>query len=334
MILVDSVFINNGGGKVLLDYLVHVFENRNLEVYYLFDKRCKGFYLNIPEERKCFIGASLFARIKFYKANQYKFSKILCFGNIPPLFSINAKVFTYFHQPLYLNISEEYSFFEKIKFKLKVLVIKFSLKNSDYWFVQSNLLKSNLVKKFGMPDEEVFVLPFFPQYSEVIAEKREIKSYLYVSNASPHKNHYRLISAFCSFYDKHKYGKLILTVSEKYKSIYKFIVEKQNLGFPIINIGFVSREELRKQYLASEFLIFPSLAESFGLGLIEGIQCGCKVIGADLPYTYEVCSPTLVFDPMDEESLFLAFENSGKGNLKDSSPEIYDRINDLLTFFE
>ena len=53
------------------------------------------------------------------------------------------------------------------------------------------------------------------------------------------------------------------------------------------------RLTLQKEYLSSEFLMFPSLTESFGLGLIEAIECGCKVIGADLPYTYEVCEPHL-----------------------------------------
>jgi glycosyltransferase involved in cell wall biosynthesis len=105
---------------------------------------------------------------------------------------------------------------------------------------------------------------------------------------------------------------------------------KKNMGYPITNIGFVGRTELQKAYLSSEFLIFPSLAESFGLGLIEAIECGCKVIGADLPYTYEVCEPSIIFNPTDDESFFEAFESSMKEDIKISIPKIGNNINELI----
>ena len=81
-------------------------------------------------------------------------------------------------------------------------------------------------------------------------------------------------------------------------------------------------------------MIFPSLAESFGLGLIEAIECGCKVIGADLPYTYEVCEPSIVFDPMDDESIFEAFEKSLDDAVKTSSPKIRNNINELINILQ
>ena len=39
MILIDALYINNGGGKVLLDYLVEHLEVTNLPIYYLLDKQ-------------------------------------------------------------------------------------------------------------------------------------------------------------------------------------------------------------------------------------------------------------------------------------------------------
>lgn len=37
MILLDSMFItNNGGGKILLDYVISKFESENLNIFYLF----------------------------------------------------------------------------------------------------------------------------------------------------------------------------------------------------------------------------------------------------------------------------------------------------------
>ena len=104
MILVDAVFVNNGGGKVLLDYLVQTIEENGLDVFYLFDKR----NLNDPKftslKHKKFINGTFYSKIKFYYSNKLKFNKIICFGNMPPLKKMNAVVYTYFQQKLFLEI--------------------------------------------------------------------------------------------------------------------------------------------------------------------------------------------------------------------------------------
>jgi hypothetical protein len=39
MILIDALYINNSGGKVLLDYLIEELEKTDKEVFYLLDER-------------------------------------------------------------------------------------------------------------------------------------------------------------------------------------------------------------------------------------------------------------------------------------------------------
>ena len=128
-------------------------------------------------------------------------------------------------------------------------------------------------------------------------------SFLYVSNSSPHKNHYKLIESFCLAYDEVYKGKLTVTVPDTDVNLCEFIQKKIDLGYPIKNVGFIDREKLTELYLSHEYLIFPSLAESFGLGLAEAIDGGCKIIASDLSYTYEVCEPSLVFDPISIDSI-------------------------------
>ncbi|MEX0995997.1 MAG: glycosyltransferase [Flavobacteriaceae bacterium] len=334
MILLDALYVNSGGAKILLDYLVKEIEKNNLEVFYLFDERCNESYHEISCDRKIYLKSSFFERYKFYLNNKYRFKKALCFGNLPPNIKLRAKVFTYFHQPMYLNIPKDFSFKDRIKFKLKIKVLKLIAKNTDYWITQSHLIKEKLHQKFHFKNENIKILPFYPQFGNFEEQVRERFTYLYVSTASPHKNHSRLLKAFCHFYDKYNLGKLIVTVEEEYQSINNMIKEKQKLGYPIKNIGFVGRDELQKNYLSSEFLIFPSLTESFGLGLIEAIECGCKVIGADLPYTYEVCEPSIVFNPLDDESFLKAFENSLNEDVKNSIPRIKNNIYELINILK
>lgn len=330
MILIDAIYINNGGGKILLDYLISTIEESNIEVFYLLDERVKNKHSSITHDNLLFLKGGMIRRHKFYLENRFRFSKVLCFGNLPPTVRLNIEVYTYFHQPMYLNIPKEFSLKERIKFNLKIAILILTARNTDFWIVQSKLIKDKLNQKFSFGSENIKELPFYPQFSSINEFIREKSTYIYVSNANPHKNHSRLIDVFCLFFDKYNKGKLILTVNNDYPKIVDMIVDKQKMGYPITNIGFVGRVELQKAYLSCEFLIFPSLAESFGLGLIEAIESGCKVIGADLSYTYEVCEPSIVFNPLDNKSFLQAFENSLNNNVKKSIPKIRNNIKELI----
>lgn len=334
-ILIDAIYINNSGGKVLLDYLIKCLEKTDGNFIYLFDKRIINNHPSIKSSNQIiYLKASFYLRYKFYRKNRNSFTRVLCFGNLPPNIELSAEVYTYFHQPMFLNIPKEFSIIEQIKFHIKISILKLIAKKTNYWIVQSNFVKDELIKKYKIKHTKIKILPFYPQFEDTIATIKEKYTYFYVSNASPHKNHKKLIEVFCRFYDKHKLGTLILTINDDNKSILELIKLKIKLKYPIKNIGFIGREELKKYYLNSEFLVFPSLTESFGLGLIEAIESGCKIIGADLPYTYEVCEPSIVFNPIDDESFLDAFEFSLKENVKESIPKIKNNINELINILQ
>ena len=67
MILIDALYINNSGGKVLLDYLIDSLEDTNEEFFYLLDKRIEGNTPKIKEKNNVlYIKANLYNRYKFY----------------------------------------------------------------------------------------------------------------------------------------------------------------------------------------------------------------------------------------------------------------------------
>ena len=142
------------------------------------------------------------------------------------------------------------------------------------------------------------------------------------------------IEAFCNFYDKYKIGKLTLTVSEKFNEIKKLIDSKIQQEYPIENLGYVSQDVLIKSYIQSEFVIFPSTSESFGLGLIEGIEFECKIISADLPYTYAVCEPSIVFNPLSIESIEKSFDLAIHNNVKNSILKTKNSISELISLLK
>lgn len=317
MLLVDSVFINNGGGLVLLRHLVDYLESKFQNVFYLFDSRAEVYFKNFPDLRKKYISNSLMERHFFYQKNKDKFDKVICFGNLPPTIRLKAKALVYFHQPLFLEIPQGFSFKNKFIYAIKQNILNYIKNNADIWLVQSENVKLEFSKKYlSGRAEKIVKLPFYPELNfSGYTVNRAMDSFLYVSNSSPHKNHYRLIESFCLAYDEVHKGSLTVTVPDTDSNLCAFIQQKIDVGYPIKNVGFIDREKLTELYLGHEYFIFPSLAESFGLGLAEAIDGGCKIIASDLSYTYEVCEPSLVFDPISVASIQAAIVTAIKNEL-------------------
>lgn len=332
MLLVDAVYINNGGGLVLLKYLIDFFEKKSLDVFYLLDLRVENCFNNIPANRKGFISNSILERHFFYNENKNKFNKVFCFGNLPPTIRLKSKVFVYFHQPLFLNIPKNFSFKNKFTYCTKQIFLNFFKNNADYWLVQSNYIANGFSCKYlSKSNEKIIIAPFYPPLDFCkFTQKRVPGSFLYVSNSSPHKNYYKLIESFCLAYDELQKGSLTITVPNSDLNLCEVIQKKIDLHYPIKNVGFIDREKLTELYLSHEYLIFPSLAESFGLGLVEAIDGGCKIIAADLSYTYEVCEPSLVFNPYSVESIKNAIVTAVQNELPYAQKLIENDISKIM----
>jgi glycosyltransferase involved in cell wall biosynthesis len=332
MILLDAIYINNSGGKILLDYLIIELEKLNLEIVYLLDERIKSNHPEIVRNKVIYQNKSFTERFKFYRKNKNSFKSVLCFGNIPPFVKPNAIVFTYFHQALFLKQNNTYSLYSKQLFKIKSWVINLFKSNTNFWIVQTNYIKNELANKFKLDLVIIKTLPFFevPDLTPKKFERKEF-SFAFVSSAYSHKNHINLINAFKKFYDKHKIGKLILTVDKQFESVYQLIEKTKKNGYPIENVGFVSKHVVYQIYNKSKFCVYPSLSESFGLGLIEAYECGCKLLCADLNYTHQIIEPSVLFNPKDVDSIFQALEQTLDSNMNDSQLKVKNNINEIIT---
>ena len=331
MILLDSLYINVSGGKVLLDYLVKNIENNNINCFYLFDERCRGDYKFVPNERKVFLEGSLIKRHRFYVDNKSKFYKVFCFGNLPPTVRMKVPVITYFHQLKFLDVPKSVSIFNKLKIDLKTFILSSINSNTNIWLVQSEIIKRRLAAKYRIDTEDIQIMPFYPPIkSSKMDYKRRKDGFVYISNGGDHKNHFNLIEAFCLYFDETQKGVLHITINENFPELLKLISNKKEEGYPIVNHGFIDRDELLEIYQSNAYLVYPSLAESFGLGLVEAIENGCNVIGADLPYTYAVCNPSLTFDPFDVNDIKRALVVSQQDNVKQTEQLLFNQIDELI----
>ena len=118
-------------------------------------------------------------------------------------------------------------------------------------------------------------------------------------------------------YYPHKNHKIIGLVQKE--SNYNHLVERITLTIrydecSLINsnsisfLGRISASECMNEYARADALFFPSIAESYGLPLVEAMLLGMPVICSDLPYAHDLCGKEAIyFDPEKASSVIEAF---------------------------
>ncbi|MBN1131034.1 MAG: glycosyltransferase family 4 protein, partial [Chitinispirillaceae bacterium] len=68
----------------------------------------------------------------------------------------------------------------------------------------------------------------------------------------------------------------------------------------IHHLGFISEEELKREYLTCKALVYPSLYEGFGMPVLEALSLDCMVLTSKNTVMQEICGDAaLYFDPYD-----------------------------------
>lgn len=304
MTLIDATYINETGGKTLLNYLIDRLIKKGLEkkFYFLLDNRLKLNYLKINFE---FIEASEKKRLKFYKKTNIKFSKVFCFANVPPPLKLNIETYIYFHNDLLIDLKQTgFSLFKKSAFFIKRLYIKQKDRVNYKWIVQTELIKEKLNNRIVNEISRIRVIPFYFDDFKELKNDEQTNSFLYVSGFLSHKNHDRLIKAFVIAAENYKeniFLNFTLKSEDFIHLMNPFIKIPSNLI--IENLGVLDLEQINLAYEKNQNLIFPSLKESFGLPLIEATLKNLNVITSNLDYVNYVIEPSLSFNPMDIEDI-------------------------------
>ena len=329
MVLVDAMYINSGGGKVLLDVLIEELENKQIDVFYLLDSRLEDQPGYESLKNVAFEKASLYKRHLFYRHNKKKFSRVLCFANLPPTLRMDCEVYTFFQNVLLFETGRN-SFLNR----LKGYIIKYFNKNSDFWIVQTEVVKDIVVSKLGS-HIDVLVLPFFSESRVFLKSKDtnlESLNFLYVSSGEIHKNHKKLFAAFGRFNVLFPNATLTVTIEDKYDKLIRLIDFYKRKNVKIVNFGF--KDSIDQIYGEADICIYPSLAESFGLGLIEAAQAKLPIICSNLPYALEAVFPASTFNPNCENSIFSCLCDFKSYHNKPSEIKTNNSINKIINLLK
>ena len=232
---------------------------------------------------------------------------IFCFHGLPPLLP-NRGVVTVFLQNIhYFGHTSLRNFSLRVASRIKLercISGLFRYRVSKY-IVQTESMKLLLLEWYRSGVGKILPLPLveiWPFINNSIPTCEDTTDayydFIYIADGAAHKNHVRLLDAWIELSKSDIRPSLCLTLGPRdYKLVnyINFVSKKYRLN--IINIGCVEHFQVLSLYQRAGALIFPSLAESFGLPLMEARNAGLHIIAPELDYVRDICSPTYTFDP-------------------------------------
>lgn len=330
-ILIDALHICMGGGLMILNYLINNLVNRKVDFVLLKDIRCPKLQSEDKINNIEVLPSSFKSRYNYYRLHKDDFRTVLCFGNIPPYIKLDVPVHTYMHNVSLLKIPKDYSFRRKAMAYIKKVILIHYRKNTSNWIVQTSNTRNLVDSILKRPEQKVFEYPFFHIPKELhdnSVEKK--KDYVFIGDYTNAKGHEYLVEAWGKLSRLGMNPTLHLTVSDP--TFRQYIKAAQAKGANIVNHGLIPFDEVISLYHKSKAIIYPSLNESLGLGIIEAMAAGCDVIGCDLPYLHSVCMPSETFAPCNSQQIADAVIKYEKGLSPITQPLIRDKINEFISY--
>lgn len=304
MILLDGLFVNKGGGAVIFRYLMDTIlagPHRD-KFFFLLDPRfvrpdtLTTNYTVIPNK--------ISARIKFFKLHKDDYKAVLCFANTPPPVKMSARAYTYFHNQKLLEAPSN-------KFKkmfvsqyVKYLYVKLYNRNTDKYIVQTPHMVEMLADVGLKKTSDILTIPFYDSSRYAGGGKpfaeRVKDEFVFISNPTPQKNYPNLLNAWEHLLQNGHTPVLHVTIDDTAPDLTERVRQLNERGARIVNHVYLDPREL---YFNCQWLIFPSLMESFGLPLIEAAESGMKILASELPFVYDVIKPSLTFDQNDPAAI-------------------------------
>ncbi len=310
-ILLSAFGIHSGGGLVLLKAL-DIAMSDDLK-FAMLDNRLQSEEIfsnhkaRITYVRKSFLARFISILLLVKKASPEDI--LFCFNSLPPLWRPICRVIIFVQAPHFANMHQgvQYTPLTALRIWIERQWFKLGIKNCGEIWVQTLSMAEAL--RLQYPSVNIRVMPFVDndlanKVSETNVEQNEVKcdsskyTFFYPADAVGHKNHVNLLRAWVLLKKQGYYPKLLLTLVED-----EVIQISEQAGVvmdsidSIKNIGRISRSDVLRYMASSSAMLFPSLAETFGLPMLEARSQGVTIIASERDFVRDVCSPTETFDP-------------------------------------
>jgi glycosyltransferase involved in cell wall biosynthesis len=202
-----------------------------------------------------------------------------------------------------------------IRGELKWQIQKMSLKQSSYIITDSIASKNDIERIIGFPKNKISVVYLAPHPRFVSQTKQKIiknkETYhlpdtylLYVGDVNWNKNIPSLLRAVSTLsVPLVLVGKAFLENDSQEIQEINTVIDEEHMNDRIYKLGFVPDEDLPAIYSGAEITVVPSIAEGFGLPVLEAMGCDCPVACSNVSSLVEIAGPSYKFDPTNTESI-------------------------------
>ncbi|WP_394746706.1 glycosyltransferase family 4 protein [Spongiimicrobium salis] len=248
-----------------------------------------------------------------------------CTSNTGPLFS-KVPLITTLHDIIYLEsisiFKKEGTWYQKLGNMYRRWFVPGVIKKSKKVITVSNYEKKRINSYFKFKDNRLTAIyngvgsHFKKVRNEVVLQAIKEKYglpdnfFFFLGNTDPKKNTRGVLEAFGNFNE---------AVSEKYQLVMLDYDEHElqkllhSIGMPqlrkhILLLGYVPNMELPAIISQCRIFLYPSLRESFGIPILEGMACGVPVITSNTSSMPEVAGEeaALIIDPFKPEEITAA----------------------------
>ncbi len=303
--------IHTGGGLTLLRAILKSEILDDLNATLFLDARSLQ-NLDLPSHVELHeISPSLTGRLKAELALKQQAGEgdtVLCLHSLPPLFKLHSHTVCFLQNVLHIGDFPLHGYSPRTRLRLILeRLIGHALKSQvDTYIVQTESMERRL-RHWHRSHPHVIVCPFMSNLPGAGVTHEAVQpdlDFLYISDGQAHKNHNNLIDAWIMLAKQGVYPRLGLTLSSRDNRLRSRINEiRDRHGIQVENFGPLNHDDLYSLYRSSRALIFPSLAESLGLPLIEATQLNLPIVAAELDYVRDICRPAETFDPLSPLSI-------------------------------
>lgn len=187
-----------------------------------------------------------------------------------------------------------------------------TIRSCDAVIAISQETKEDLMTFYGVPEDKIKLIHLYPPELNYFGHRLIKDDYiLFVGNRNSYKNFERLVTAFAQSPFLLNNFKLICFGGPPFQKHEHLLFNNLGLQKNLVQHVDGEEEKLGDYYQFASCFVFPSLAEGFGIPLLEAWSSGTKICCSNLKCFKEVIGENATyFDPYDVESITCAIELS------------------------
>ena len=172
----------------------------------------------------------------------------------------------------------------------------------------SEATKKDVIEMFGIDGNKIEVIYHASSLNKSMAQKPNLpvpeQFLLYVGTRGGHKNFDALIRAVAPLLQKHKNLYVFCVGKKTFNAQEISVFQALGIDKKVMSLSAVNDSALAYLYGKAAVFVFPSLAEGFGIPILEAWACGTPAVVSDISCFREVAAEAACyFDPQSQESM-------------------------------